>query len=131
MSTMGRTARTLVAGFDAAVMATAAYVETGGVFALTPGHLVLWGAALAAALCALIVYSGGSAVLAWCAIGYVLFGALLIGDAPHWALLALAVALVPLVPRPRGSLWLGVGVAIVTALGARIVIESLLVASRQ
>ena len=84
-------------------MGGAAFVETGGRFALAPAELVLWGSALAAAICAIVVYATGSALIAWVAIGYVLFGALLTTGSPHWPLLALAVALMPLVPRPRGS----------------------------
>lgn len=123
---MGRTGRTLVAGFDAVVMGAAAYTETSGHFALRPAELILWGSALAAAICALVVYAQGSSLVAWGAIGYVLFGGALTGGAPHWPLIALAVALVPLVPRPRGSVWLGVVVAAVVAVGARVAIAALL-----
>ncbi len=123
---MGRTGRTLVAAFDAAVMAVAAYADTGGSFALRPGELVLWGSAVAAAICALVIFSGGASLIAWAAIGYVLFGALLTSGAPHWPLLALSAALVPLVPRPRGSIWLGLAVSILVALGARYALEALL-----
>ncbi|MDO8506080.1 MAG: hypothetical protein Q7S41_00565 [Candidatus Limnocylindria bacterium] len=121
---MGRRGRSIVAGFDAAVMGVAAYVETGGRFAVTPEHLVLWGSAVAAALCAVVVFANGSSLVAWAAIGYILFGALETGT-PQWPLLALAVALMPLVPRPRGSLWLGAAVAMLVAVGARFAIASL------
>ncbi len=100
-------------------MGAAAYAETAGQFALRPAELVLWGSAAAAALCAVVVYTRGSPVVAWAAIGYVLFGGLLTSGGPHWPLLALAVALTPLVPRPRGSVWLGVAIAFVVAVGAR------------
>lgn len=123
---MGRTGRTIVAAFDAAVMAIAAYAETGGRFALEPADLVLWGSAVAAVICAVVIFIAGSSVVAWAAIGYVLFGALLTSGGPHWPLVALAVALMPLVPRPRGSLWMGLGLAFVVALGARVAIEALL-----
>jgi hypothetical protein len=123
---VGRTGRTLVASFDAAVMAFAAYAETGGQFALTPANLVLWGSAVAAGICALVIFAAGAALVAWAAIGYVLFGALLTTGAPHWPLLALAGALMPLVPRPRGSIWIGLGVACLVAIGARLVIGALL-----
>ncbi len=116
---MGRTGRTLVAGIDAVVMGAVAYAETSGQFALRPAELVLWGAALAAALCALVVFTNGSSLVAWGAIGYVVFGALLTAGGPHLPLLALALALTPLVPRPRGSVWLGVVVALVVAVAAR------------
>ena len=73
-----------------------------------------------------VVFSDGSSLVAWAAIGYILFGGLLTGGSPHWPLLALAVALMALVPRPRGSLWNGIGVAFVVAIGARLVIGALL-----
>ena len=122
---MGRVGRTLVAGVDAVVMAVAAYVETNGSFLLSPAHLILWGSAVAAAVCALVVFVGGSSLLAWAAIGYILFGALLAG-ATQWPLVALAAALMPLVPRPRGSIWTGLAVAIAVALGTRLVIAAML-----
>jgi hypothetical protein len=123
---MGRTGRTLVAGFDAVVMAVAAYVETGGRFALTPAELVLWGSAVSAALCAVVVFTSGSPFVAWSAIGYIVFGGLLTDGSPHWPLLALALALTPLVPRPRGSVLLGIAVALLVAVAARAVIGALL-----
>jgi hypothetical protein len=123
---MGRTGRTLVAGFDAVVMGVAAYAETGGRFGLAPAELVLWGSAVAAALCAVVVYANGSPFVAWAAIGYVLFGGLLTTGGPHWPLLALAVALMPLVPKPRGSAPLGIGIALVVAIGTRMVIGALI-----
>ncbi len=119
---MGRTGRSFIAGFDAVIMGTAAYAETSGQFALRPAELVLWGSAIAAALCALVVFTDGSSFVAWGAIGYVIFGGLLTNGGPHWPLLALALALTPLVPRPRGSFGLGVIVALVVAVGARLLI---------
>src|SRR6185503_4627847 len=47
---VGRLGRTIVAAFDAGVMAVAAWVETGGRFVVSPAHLILWGSAVAAAL---------------------------------------------------------------------------------
>ena len=123
---MGRIGKTVVAGFDALVMAGLAFVQTGGRFALAPAELVLWGSAVAAAICALIVYASGSAVIAWLAIGYVLFGALLTSGSPHWPLLALSAALMPLVPRPRGSVVLGLAIAVIAAVGTRYAIASVL-----
>ena len=121
---MGRVGRTFVAGFDAVVMASAAYIQMGGQVILTPAGIVLWGSAVAAALCALVIWSGGAGLVAWGAIGFILFGALLTSGGPHWPLLALAVALMPLVPRPRGSLWIGLGFAALFAFGARIAIAA-------
>ena len=122
---MGRIARTVVTAFDAAVMAVAAYVETGGRFVVSPEHLILWGSAVAAAICAVVVFVEGSSVIAWAAIGYVLFGALLTG-VPEWPLVALAAALMPLVPRPRGSFVYGLAVAIAVAFATRLAVGSLL-----
>jgi hypothetical protein len=123
---VGRIGRTIVAGFDAVVMGAAAYVQTGGRFALTPADLVLWGSAAAAALCAVVVFANGSPYVAWSAIGYIVFGGLLTDGSPHWPLLALAAALTPLVPRPRGSVIMGIGMALLVAIAARVIIGALL-----
>jgi len=123
---VGRIGRSAIAGFDAIVMGYAAFIETGGRFSVAPAHLILWGSAVAAAICALVVYAGGAAIVAWLAIGYIIFGGLLTSGSPHWPLLALAVALMPLVPRPRGSVALGLGVAALTAIGVRYAIEAVL-----
>jgi hypothetical protein len=122
---MGRIPRTIVTAFDAAVMAVAAYVETGGRLAVTPAHVVLYGSAAAAAICAVVVFVNGSALVAWAAIGYILYGALLAGPT-QWPLLALAAALMPLMPRPRNSFWFGLTVATVVAFVARLLIAALL-----
>jgi hypothetical protein len=122
---LGRIARTVVTAFDAAVMAVAAYVETGGSFVVSPEHLILWGSAVAAAICAVVVFVEGSSIVAWAAIGYILFGALLTG-VPEWPLVALAAALMPLVPRPRGSFVYGLGVGIAVAFITRLAVGALL-----
>ena len=70
-------------------------------------------------MCALIVLVEGPASIAWAGIGYVLFGALLTDGSPHLTLAALALALMPLVRRPRGSLALGLAIAVATALIAQ------------
>jgi hypothetical protein len=119
---MSRRAKAFVAGIDALIMGVLAYSETGGSFGIGAAELVLWGAVAAATLCALVVLVEGPASLAWAGIGYVLFGALLTDGSPHLTLTALAVALMPLVPRPRGSLALGLAIAVATALIARTLI---------
>ncbi len=111
-----------MAGIDALIMGAFAFSETDGSFGISAAELVLWGAVLAAASCAVVVLLDGAAVIAWTAIGYVLFGALLTGDGPNWPLAALALALMPLVPRPNRSLGLGLLIASVAALIARIII---------
>jgi hypothetical protein len=115
-------AKALVAGIDALIMGAFAFSETAGSFELSAAALVLWGAVVAAAVCAVVVLQSGASTIAWAAIGYVLFGALLTDGGPHWPLVALAIALMPLVPRPRGSLGLGLLIASVAALVARTLI---------
>lgn len=119
---MSRRAKAFVAGADAAIMGVLAYSETGGSFGMSAAELILWGAVITAAVCALVVLVDGAASIAWAGIGYVLFGALLTNGSPHWTLAALALALMPLVPRPRGSLALGLVIAVGTALIARMLI---------
>ena len=119
---MSRRARAFVAGIDALVMGALAYRETGGSFGVSAAELVLWGAVVAAAVCALVVLVDGPAAIAWAGIGYVLFGALLTDGSPHLTLAALALALMPLVGRPRRSLALGLAIAVATALIARVLL---------
>ncbi len=127
---MGRTTRIGVAIFDAAVMTVAAFEITGGRVGQPLADEVLWGSAIAAAVVALVVATGGPAVVAWSAIGYVLHAALLVTEQPTLVLLALAVALMPVAPRPRGSLALGVAVATVAAFVAAGAFASLAAAGR-
>lgn len=123
---MDRRGRTLVAGIDTLLMGAAAFAQTGVPRTIDPVDLVLWGAAAAAGLCTFIISSSGMPVLAWAAIGYVLFGGALTRGAPHWPLIALAVALMPLVPRPRGSLVAGVAIAVLFAVLARFIVAAIL-----
>ena len=102
-----------IAAFDAVAMAVYAYVATGG-FGNFGTDLILWGSAAAAALAAFIVSMNGPAILGWIAIGYILFAGLLIAG-PELVLIALAVALMPVLQRPRGSLALGISTAAVSA----------------
>ena len=110
---MSSTLRAGVAAFDAVAMAVYAYVATGG-FGNIGTDLILWGSAVAAAVAAFIVSTNGPAVLGWIAIGYILFAGLLIAG-PELVLIALAVALMPVVQRPRDSLALGITVAALSA----------------
>ena len=119
---MSRRAKALVAGIDAFIMGAFAFSESGGTFGVSIPDLVLWGSVIAAAICALIVYLEGRAAVAWAAIGYVLFGALLTNGSPNWPLVALALALMPLVPRPNGSLGLGLLIASFAAIAARVLV---------
>ena len=123
MSRMGRTARFLAAGFDTAAMGVLAFNETGGRFAATFAEYVLWGSVVAAAICAIVILAEGLAPLAWIGIGYILHGGLLTQGSPHFGFVLLAIALAPMVPRPRGSLSLGIGIAAVSALVTRVAIS--------
>ncbi len=122
---MGRTARGIVATFDALIMIAAAYTQTGARLDVAAAHLAVWGAAIAAAVCAGVVLAGGPAVLAWASIGYILFDGLLADDGPHWVPAALAVALMPLVPRPRGSFAAGLAITAAVAIGTRLALTAL------
>jgi hypothetical protein len=122
---MSPTIRAAVAAFDAVAMAVFAYLQTGGFG--NPGiDLMLWGSAAAAAVAAFVVATSGPSVLGWIAIGYVLFAGVLLTDAPQLLLLALAIALMPVVQRPRNSLALGIVVATLSAFAWRLAIELLL-----
>jgi hypothetical protein len=119
---MSQRAKALVAGIDTLIMGAFAFSESGGNVGISIPDLVLWGSVVAAAVCTLVVFLEGAAVVAWAAIGYVLFGALLTNGSPNWPLAALALALMPLVPRPNGSLGLGLLIASLTAVVARVLI---------
>jgi hypothetical protein len=122
---MSQTIRTAVAAFDAIAMAALAYTLTGGFGHLLP-DLVLWGSAAAAAVCAFVVATNAPAVVGWIAIGYILFAGVLIPESPQLVLIALAIALMPVMQRPRNSLALGIAIATVSAFAWRVVIELLL-----
>lgn len=126
---MSRRAKFFVAGIDAVIMGVLAFSETGGTFGISAAPLVLWGAVIAAAVCALVVLVEGSALVAWAGIGYVIFGALLTNGSPHWTLAALSIALMPLVPRPRDSFAIGLMIAVVTALISRTLVGMLVSAA--
>jgi hypothetical protein len=100
-----------------------AYNDTGGRFAATFSEYVLWGSVLAAAICALVILVDSLAALAWIGIGYILFGGLLTQGSPHFGFVLLALALAPMVPRPGGSLSLGIAIAAVSALVSRVAIS--------
>ena len=122
---MSPTIRAGVAAFDALAMAVFAYLQTGGFG--NPGiDVMLWGSAAAAAVAAFVVATNGPSVMGWIAIGYILFAGLLLTDAPQLLLIALALALMPVVQRPRNSLALGIAVAAVSAFGWRLAIELVL-----
>lgn len=122
---MSSTMRTAIAAFDAVAMALFAYARTGG-FGSLGVDLMLWGSAAAAAIAAFVVAMNGSAVAGWIAIGYILFAGLLLGLEPQLLVLALAVALMPVVQRPRGSLALGIAIAVIAAFAWRVAIAVLL-----
>jgi hypothetical protein len=119
---MGKAARFFAAAFDTAAIGILAFNETGGRFAATFAEYVLWGSVLAAAICSIVIIREELAPLAWIGIGYILFGGLLTQGSPHWGFVLLALALAPMVPRPRDSLSLGIGIAAVSALVSRVAI---------
>ncbi|HEX9495018.1 MAG TPA: hypothetical protein VGA38_04595 [Candidatus Limnocylindria bacterium] len=122
---MSQTVRAAVAGFDALAMAAFAYLRTGGFG--DPGiDLLLWGSAAAAAIAAFVVATNAPAFIGWAAIGYVVFAGVLLTDAPQLLLIALAIALMPVMQRPRGSLALGIAIATIAAFAWRFVVELLL-----
>lgn len=122
---MSPTLRASVAAFDAVAMAVFAYLQTGGFG--NPGiDLMLWGSAAAAAVAAFVVATNGPGVLGWIAIGYILFAGILLTDAPQLLLVALAIALMPVVQRPRNSLAIGIVTATLSAFVWRLAIELLL-----
>ena len=117
---MSQFQRTLVAVFDATAMAVFAYYVTAGRFGGDPiADLVMWGSAAAAAVAAVVVATRGAASLAWLAIGYILCAGLLVLETPQLIVTSLAFALMPVVPRPRESLALGLTIASATALAVR------------
>lgn len=122
MSRMGKAARFFAAGFDTVAIGILAFNETGGRFAASLAEFVLWGSVLAAAICAIVILVESLAPLAWIAIGYMLFAGLLTQGSPHFGFVLLALALAPMVPRPRGSLSLGIGMAAVSAVVSRVAI---------
>jgi hypothetical protein len=119
---IGKAARFFAAGFDTAAIGVLAFNETGGRFAATFSEYVLWGSVLAAAICAIVIVFESLALLAWIGIGYIVFGGLLTQGSPHFGFVLLALALAPMVPRPRGSLSLGIGIAAVSAVLSRVAI---------
>ena len=122
---MSANLRAGVAAFDAIAMAIYAYLQTGGFG--NPGiDLMLWGSAAAAAVAAFVVATDGPAVLGWIAIGYILFAGLLLTTAPQLLLVALAVALMPVVQRPRSSLAFGIVIATLSAFAWRVLVEVVL-----
>lgn len=117
--------RGMAAAFDAIAMVAAAHVLTGGSFGDPSANVVLWGSAAAAVLAGLVVLTNAPAVIGWAAVGYVMFAALLATPRPVPLLLLLAVAYMPILQRPRGSVALGIAVALATAVVLRVVIERL------
>lgn len=106
-------ARAVAASFDAIAMVAIAFALTGGSF----DHPLsfLWGAAAAAVVAALAVLGPGLAAAGWAAIGYVLFLAFLLPRGPLPVLGLLALAYMPILPRPRGSLGMGLLIAAAAA----------------
>lgn len=122
---MSHGVRAAVAAFDALAMAAFAYVQTGG-FGSLGVDLMLWGSAAASAITAFVIAMDGPAVVGWIAIGYILFAGILLTDTPQLLVVALAIALMPVLQRPRSSLALGIAIATISAFGWRVVVAMLL-----
>lgn len=108
-----------IALFNTAIaVALAAYGSTLPAHARRGDLLITvgWGAAIAAAV-ALAAVVLELPLPGWVAIGYLLWAGLLAGAALAVVFLALAVSLVPVLPRPGGSTARGLLVAAVTAAG--------------
>jgi hypothetical protein len=114
-----------VATFDATAMAIFAFVTTGGAIGEPTTDVVLWGSAAAAGVAAMVIAIGGPPEIGWAAIGYILFASLLVLAGPQLIVLSLAIALMPVMQRPRASLGFGVGIAAVTALALRLALSLL------
>jgi hypothetical protein len=117
--------RRIAAAFDAIVMVAIAFQLTGGSFARARADLVIWGSAAAAVVAAIVVLANGPAAIGWIAVGYVLFAAFF-AEPPALLLVLLAVAFMPLLPRPRGSLLAGIGLAVVAAVLIRVIAVGLI-----
>lgn len=115
----------LAASFNAIAMVALAVALTGGSFTDPRVTTQIWGSAAAAVSTALVVLTRGPAAVAWVAIGYILFAATW-GESPIALLLLLAIAFMPIVPRPRGSLLLGIGMALLSTIIARLAVARLL-----
>ena len=118
-------ARAIAAAFDAIVMVALAYTWTGGSFADRALDIVLWGSAAAGVTAALVVFGRGPAELGWAAIGYIVFAGLLASALPLPIHLLLAIAFVPMLPRPRGSIVMGLAITALVAIGSLAVIRAL------
>ena len=79
--------------------------------------LFLWIPAGAAVVAALVVLTGSGSAVGWIALGFILFaGALSVrGMNVTSVLLLLYVAFLPLMPRPRGSIVLGIVLSVLAA----------------
>lgn len=110
--------RGVAAAFNAIVMVSASYaVAPPFPFRAAEQYAVVWGPATAAVIAALVVLTDAAAPLGWMAIGYLVFAWSLGSPAPLIPplLLLLALAFLPLLPRPGRSLPLGLLIATVTA----------------
>jgi hypothetical protein len=118
------TLRGVTASFDAIAMVALAMAITGGSFDDQRATIQIWGSAAAAVATALVVLTDGPASVAWVGIGYILFAATWTAS-PVVLLGLLALALMPIVPRPRGSLTGGLVVAALTLVVTRLALTRL------
>lgn len=116
--------RAVAASFNAIAMVALAFTLTGGSFADTLANTQVWGSAAAAVTTALVILTNGPASLGWVAVGYILFAAFW-REPPAFVLILLAVAYMPILQRPRGSLLKGIGLAVLSAVLFRLVVPRL------
>jgi len=119
------TLRGVAAAFDAIAMVALALVTTGGAPVDRDALVVVWGSAAAAVVAALVVLTGGPPALGWAAVGYMAFAGLLASDSFVPLVLLLAVAYMPILQRPRGSVSLGIAVAALVAIALGVAIRVL------
>ncbi len=112
--------KAIAASFNAIAMVALAFTVTDGSFASSVANAQIWGSAAAAVTAALVVLTSGPAALGWIAVGYVLSAAFWRAS-PVLVLVLLAVAFMPILPRPRSSLGTGLLLAVVSAVAFRVV----------
>lgn len=113
--------RGVAAAFNAIVMVGAAVSMAPVSFPDSRGDLVvLWGSAGAAVIAALIVLANGPSLIGWAAVGYIAAAGALTPWRTHPLPLLLALAFIPLLQRPRGSILLGLAVLVVSAVAVAV-----------
>lgn len=109
--------RGVAAAFNAIATVSLAVAAGQTIRGSTDQLVLLWIPAGAAVVGALVVLTGSGSTVGWLALGYILFAGatgLLFRNVAS-VLVLLYVAFLPLMPRPRGSLVLGLSISIFAA----------------